>query len=175
MKNVLIPTDFSIASLNGIEKAVTALNNQPCNIILFHAFQMPYFHNDLFARRGSLPYGDLLNDNFRNACRQIKQQFPKQIKGIHIKHLYGSTAAVFRNFVDANDIDFIFLPESYVYTPIHKDSINPINLFKKSGTPFLKEKRVVEIEKGIAAHAMSSITEEKIAYAQTRAVVSSKQ
>ncbi|MGZ5246294.1 MAG: hypothetical protein ACXWV5_04480 [Flavitalea sp.] len=175
MKNVLIPTDFSIVSLQGIEKAVSALNNQPCNIILFHAFQMPYFHNDLFARRGSLPYGDLLNDNFRNACRQIKQQFPRQIKGIHIKHLYGSTAAVFRNFVDANDIDFIFLPEAYVFTPIHKDSINPINLFKKSGTPFLKEKRAVEIEVGLAEHAMSSITEEKIAYARPREVVSSKQ
>ena len=52
--------------------------------------------------------------------------------------MFGNSNAVFRNFIDANDIDLIVYPEYYVFRPVHGDSVNPHNMFMKSGTPMLR-------------------------------------
>lgn len=43
MTNILIPTDLSAASLQLAEKAIRALEPRNANIILFHAFDLPYY------------------------------------------------------------------------------------------------------------------------------------
>lgn len=148
MRNVLVPTDFSPASFDLVEKAIHTMGGQPVNIILFHAFQMPFFISDLI-RNQRQPYHDLLTDGFRNACKQIKQQYPKQVNSIVFRHPYGNTPAIFRNFADAHDIDLIVYPEPYEFVPVHKDSVNPDRLFKKSRIPLLRQfkpkRRIISI------------------------------
>jgi hypothetical protein len=148
MRNVLVPTDFSSASFDLVEKAIQTMGEQVVNITLFHAFQIPFFVSDLI-RNHRQPYHDLLTDTFRNNCKQIKQQFPKQVNSIVFRHLYGNTPAVFRHFVDANDIDLIVYPEQYEFIPVHPDSVNPDRMFKKSRVPLLRQfktkRRIVTI------------------------------
>jgi len=148
MRNVLIPTDFSAASFDLVEKAIHTMGEQVLNITLFHAFQMPFFVSDLI-RNQHKPYHDLLTDAFRNSCKQIKQQHPRQVNSIVFRHLYGNTPAVFRHFVDANDIDLIVYPELYEFIPVHADSVNPDSMFKKSRVPLLRQfklkRRVITI------------------------------
>jgi hypothetical protein len=149
MRNVLIPTDFSTASFDLVEKTIQTMGEQVVNITLFHAFQIPFFVSDLIRNKRH-PYHDLLTDTFRNNCKQIKQQFPKQVNSINFRHLYGNTPAVFRHFVDANDIDLIVYPELYEFIQVHPDSVNPDSMFKKSRVPLLrqfkvKQRRVVTI------------------------------
>jgi hypothetical protein len=141
MRNVLIPTDFSVASLELADKTAQTLEGESLNIILFHAFEIPFFVVDMLDIRSKLPYADLVTEPFRNACKRVKLQHSKTIHSIVIRHLYGSTAAVFRNFVDANDIDLIVCPDFYVFQAVHKGSVNPVPLFKKGGVPLLKEFR----------------------------------
>jgi hypothetical protein len=138
MRNVLIPTNFSMATFDLVEKTLQSMGEQPVNIILFHAFQMPFFVSDMI-RNKKQPYHDLLTDAFRNSCKHIKQQYPKQLQSITFKHLYGNTPAVFRNFVDANDIDLIVYPEQYEFQQVHADSVNPDKMFKKCGLPLLRQ------------------------------------
>jgi len=149
MRNVLVPTDFSTASFDLVEKTIQTMGEQVVNITLFHAFQIPFFVSDLI-RNQRHPYHDFLTDTFRNNCKQIKQQFPKQVSSINFRHLYGNTPAVFRHFVDANDIDLIVYPEQYEFIQIHPDSVNPDRMFKKSNVPLLrqfkaKQRRIVTI------------------------------
>jgi hypothetical protein len=138
MRNILVPTDFSSASFDLVEKAIQTMGEQVVNITMFHAFQIPFFVSDLI-RNQRQPYHDLLTDSFRNNCKQIKQQFPKQVNSIVFRHLYGNTPVVFRHFVDANDIDLIVYPEQYEFIPVHADSVNPDRMFKKSNVPLLRQ------------------------------------
>lgn len=138
MRNVLVPTDFSNASFDLVEKTIQTMGGQTIDITLFHAFQIPFFPGDLI-RNQKQPYHDLLTDAFRNSCKRIKQQHPKQVQRIVFRHLYGNTPAVFRNFVDANDIDLIVYPEPYEFIQVHPDSVNPDRMFKKSGIPLLRQ------------------------------------
>lgn len=137
MTNILIPTDFTAASLQLAEKTIQALETKGCNIILFHAFELPTSEFDLLTRRK--PYTDLVTDSFRQACKQLKDQYPKAIQKICFKFMDGSSAPLFRNFADANDIDLIVCPDHYQYVSIHKLSVDPRPLFKKSGIKVIRE------------------------------------
>ncbi len=136
MRNILVPTDFTPASFDLVENTIQTMGEQVLNIMLFHAFQMPFFTGDLI-RNQRKPYHDLLTDAFRNNCKQIKQQFPKQVNTITFRHLYGNTPAVFRNFVDANDIDLIVYPDQYEFIKVHPDSVDPERMFKKKRIAFI--------------------------------------
>ncbi|WP_127131248.1 universal stress protein [Pseudoflavitalea rhizosphaerae] len=138
MRNVLIPTDYSLASLELVEKTVQCLQHQNLNIILFHAFEIPFHVTDIVGNNGKLPYRDIVTDAFRNGCKRLKEQFPKAIQSILLRHLYGNTSAVFHNFCDANEIDLIVFPDHFVFTPVHPQSVNPAPLFRKAGLPLLK-------------------------------------
>jgi hypothetical protein len=53
----------------------------------------------------------------------------------------GNTAAIFRNFADANAIDMIYCPEQYVFKPVHRRSVDPVPLFRKSGISLVRQLR----------------------------------
>jgi len=139
MRNVLIPTDFSIDSLQLVERTVAAFKDQSMNIILFHAFDLNCQAPDRLGNSTRIPYAHLLTDEFRNACKRIKTANARTVQNIHIRHLYGSTVAVFRNFIDANDIDMIICPDHFVFNAVTPQSINPVKLFKKCGIPVITE------------------------------------
>jgi hypothetical protein len=138
MTNILVPTDFTPASFQLAEQALQAMEGRPVNITLFHAFEISDSETDLLTNR-SKPYQSLLTESFRLSCKQLKDQYPKQLQKICFKFMDGSTARLFRNFVDANEIDMIFCPDHYNYIPVHKQSVDPRPLFKKSGITVLRE------------------------------------
>jgi Universal stress protein family len=138
MTNVLVPTDFTPASLKTVEQAVKYFAEGKVNIILFHAFEIPQFPFEMIRHGYKEPSAELVNEPFRQACKQLKEQCPKEISKIMVRCMNGDTRAVFKNFAEANDVDFIWYPEDYIYTRVHKRSVNPIPLFNKCGVPFLK-------------------------------------
>jgi hypothetical protein len=135
MKNVLAPTDFTSNSIKEAIQIVKGLNEK-VNIVFFHAFQHPFFYNDLV--RASAPYATLMTDELRQSCRQLKDQFPESIGSVTFSFMRGDTVALFRNFLDANSIDAIVCSEDYRYEKVHKDSVNPVPLFKRCGKQILQ-------------------------------------
>lgn len=138
MTNLLIPTDCSVNSVKEVEQAVKSLAGRKVNIVLFHAFSMPVSSLDLITGAHKHPYNEVMNENFRQACKQLKDKYPQSIQKINFKYMLGDTLAVFRNFADANDIDMIHVPETYNYVKIHQRSLNPLSFFNKCGIPFYK-------------------------------------
>jgi hypothetical protein len=136
MTNLLVPTDFTPASLKLAEQAVKVLNHE-VNIILFHAFDLPFFYADLI-RPERQPWHELLNDDLRQACKQIKERHPGLISSISFGFMQGNTNALFRNWIEANEIDVIACPAGYTYTKIHNLSLNPLPFFKKSRIKLLQ-------------------------------------
>ncbi|MFN4316200.1 MAG: hypothetical protein ACK4E0_18070 [Chitinophagaceae bacterium] len=139
MRNVLIPTDFSVDSLHWVEQTLQALDDQPISINLFHAFDMNISAPDVLGQSRRVPYAHLLTDEFRQACKRLKDKYPKILKGIQLRHMYGNTANLFRNFIDAHDIDLIVAPKYFRWQPVAPGSIDPSGFFAKAGIPVLSE------------------------------------
>lgn len=129
MINLLVPTDFTPASVRLAAQAVKSLNRK-ANIVFFHAFEMPFYHHDMLT--GTPPYVGLMNEGLRQACRQLKDQYPHLIGSVTFRFMRGNSNSLFRNFIEANNINMIACPQDYIYTKVHKDSINPIGFFKRS-------------------------------------------
>jgi len=137
MTNILVPTDFTPASLDMAESALMSGNYEKCNIILFHAFELPSSPFDLL-RGYRDPLDELMTEPFRQACKQLKDDYGKQVNKIIVRGMTGDTRAVFRNWAEANDIDIIYCPENYFFKPAHPRSIDPVYLFKKCSIPVVK-------------------------------------
>ena len=139
MTNILIPTDFTAASLQLAEQTVKAFDTRNANIILFHAFELPASEFDLLVPGRRKPYAELMTDEFRHACKQFKSKYPQAVQIISFRFMEGNSAPLFRNFVDANEIDLIVCPDHYQYVPVHKLSADPRPLFRKSGIKVIRE------------------------------------
>jgi hypothetical protein len=138
MTNILVPTDFSPASLKLAEGALKSGNYEKCNLVLFHAFELPSSPHDLLGTCYRDPSGEFITESFRQACKQLKDENAKQVNKIIVRCMAGNTRAVFRNFAEANDIDLIYCPEEYYFNPIHPRSVDPCSLFRKCGVPVVK-------------------------------------
>lgn len=147
MANVLIPTDFTQASLQLAAQALDALNVSPVNIILFHAFEQPQTEFELLSPTRPRPFANLVTEDLRQACKQFKDKHSTKVQKIYFRFLEGETAPLFRNFIDANEVDLIFCPENYVPVKVHNLSIDPRPLFKKAGVPLVKETAVRQHKK----------------------------
>jgi Universal stress protein family len=139
MANILVPTDFTAASLKLAEQALKNTADQKVTIILFHAFEVSAFPFELIRPGHKDPSFELMTESFRIACKQLKDEYPQRVNKILVRCMNGNTKALFKNFAEANDIDLIFCPENYVFAKVHKQSVNPVNLFKKCGVPVVKE------------------------------------
>ncbi len=137
MKNVLIPTDFSYASLGLIARAALTLKGR-FNIILFHAFQMPDSLIDVVSRHSINHHGDYITDGLRIRCKKLKAAYPN-IGNISFRIMYGSTLAAFEHYAEANDIDLIIWPDELELVPVNRDSVDPTRMFKKSGIEMLRK------------------------------------
>ncbi len=147
MTNILIPTDFTPASIKMAEQALQVLELRTVNIVFFHAFELPPSEFELLDPSRPKPYANVLNDSFRQGCKQLKEQNPEAIQKVCFKFLEGNSAPLFRNFIDANEIDIIFYTPHYKFVPINKRSADPLPLFKKSGIKVINELTVPRVER----------------------------
>ena len=137
MTTILIPSDFTAATLQLAEQAVKGLNRE-VNIVLFHALDLPFYTNDLI-RPEHQPGHNLVTDEFRQGCRQLKMKYPWFINSIKCKFMQGNSNALFRNWADANNIDLIIFPFHFTHTRIHPRSLHPEVFFLNSGLPLIQD------------------------------------
>ncbi|GAA0534146.1 hypothetical protein [Chitinophaga japonensis] len=137
MKNILIPTDFSIRSLELVKAAVHANINERMNILLFHCFKMSDNIQELMMLSRRMKDYEHISDEFRAVCAQLQDRYPARINSIKVECFYGSTLAVFKNYLYGNDISLIVYDEQYRFEKVNKSSIDPLNIIKKSGCELL--------------------------------------
>lgn len=136
MKTILIPTDFSLQSLNIIKNAVTHFSDERLKIVLFHALHMPTDIQDLLFINKQAPH-EKITEAFRHDCAALKKKHSDVITGITFKSMYGNTPAVFRNFIEANGIDCIYMPEHIMLRNAYPDSVELRSLFRHANVPFI--------------------------------------
>jgi hypothetical protein len=133
MKNILIPTDFTLHSINMVENYLERLNQKNINLIFFSVFALPESEQDIVGSSAK-PHLQVMNEPFRKACKKLKGKFEDTIATIQYKYLYGNSRRVFTNFLEYNKIDLIFCPQQHFDFP-HKKCIDPHPLIKAVKTP----------------------------------------
>ena len=131
MVNVLIPTDFSPASLDRAAIAVRVMEERH-NILLFHAVDMPDSLREALSKAGINSYSAWINEAIRLKCKRMKAA-NNLIGNISFRVMYGTTVAAFKGFAEANAIDTIIIPAGYSFSFTLRESINPLQMFHKSG------------------------------------------
>jgi hypothetical protein len=142
--NILIPTDFSLASLNAISAFIQQQPNpdQRFKISLVHFLQLSDSISELLMlSRRSREY-QYISAEFEEQLANYRRQYPGQIAMLHTEFFYGSTVAVFKNYLEAQQIDKIVALHEHPYQKLTQNSIDPTLLLQRSGYELLIVKPV---------------------------------
>jgi hypothetical protein len=130
-QNVLIPTDFTIESLN-LLKAAAALDPRPKRVLLFHAIHLSDSITDLLFFSKARFIESIANEDFWTAVKIIRNRYASVIKSVETDLFVGRNRAAFENFVVGNSIDAILVPEQYMFRRLHSKSADPLRFIRRS-------------------------------------------
>lgn len=132
MKNILIPSDFTVQSLNYLASLLPQVASERLNILLVHAFAMPDSLVDLMLLSRRNEENEYVSAEFQKHCQQWEKAHRDRIHSIRVKCFYGSTKALFKNFLEGHRIDLIAYPKQYPYKNLCKTSVDLTKLIEKS-------------------------------------------
>ncbi|MDO1450221.1 hypothetical protein Q0590_28330 [Rhodocytophaga aerolata] len=133
MKNILIPSDFTLQSLDCVEDVVQSFKSERITIVFVHVFIVSSSIVDLMLlsrRRKEYSY---ISDQFWNECKRLEKEYSERINSIKVECFYGNTVAVFKNYLEGLKIDLIVYPQLYTFKQLCKESCDPAKLIAKSG------------------------------------------
>lgn len=111
-RTVLIPTDFSIESLN-LFKYAAQHAPESLNIVLVHGIHLSDSIFDLLFRTRTGSISKLTNPDFDDACRILCNKYASRINSLRIEIFSGFTQSAFQNFLEGNRITEILAPKTY--------------------------------------------------------------
>ena len=131
--NILIPTDFSLASLNAVTALIKKHPEQKFNIFLVHFLSLSDSISDLLMLSRRNREYQHISPEFEQQVNAFRQCHPQNIIRIHAEFFYGNTVAVLKNYLEARDITTIAALHDHTYLKLTKNSIDPTLLMQRSG------------------------------------------
>ena len=142
MKHIIIPTDFSIRSLQPVHAAMDRFEGESVRISLLHLLHMPVGIPDLFTRASSALPADAIQSEFRNACEVLKNKYASRLVQLNTVIRYGSTAPFLRNLIEGMKADAVLVCDPIGLTVPTKISVDMVPLLSKL------EGRVIRANRG---------------------------
>jgi hypothetical protein len=137
IKHVLIPTDFTVKSLQVVRYALEDAGTARLNILLFHMVDIPHSITDLLFFSKEQLRKKLINQDFKDACAVLRNKYASSVADIQCEVFYGSTAAVFENYVDARKVDVIMYNKSLALKKIDARSVDSYALIRRCHKPLM--------------------------------------
>jgi hypothetical protein len=158
IKNVLIPSNFTVESLHVVKSILSSSqDNSKYNFILVYGASLSDSSIDLLFYSKSRMLREYSSKDFDDALNVLKNKYASKINSIRKDIFSGIHQNAFNNFLQANNIAEIHIPETF-----KSSSSGSINLFKfieNSSLPV----QVVDIpmtagvpEKGMVAEIFAS-------------------
>lgn len=135
IKTVLIPTDFSIESLNLFKYAAQEAKDENINVIFLHGVSLNFSITDLLFYSKKALVESLSNNDFRDACEIITNKFASRIHATRIEIFTGTRQRAFEQFIEANRVSEILIPKEYTFKFSDQRSFDPTPFIKKSSLP----------------------------------------
>jgi hypothetical protein len=137
MKTILIPTDFNTKSLEAIPALVDKYYPEQVDVLLVHMMSVTDCVRELLMlSRRSAEYRHIPQE-FYATCTELKNTY-SQLANIRIEFFYGNTVAVFKNYLENNEVDAILQDDAYEYKMLNKTSIHPSVLTSRCADLLIK-------------------------------------
>lgn len=128
-KNIIIPSDFNPACICHLSSLIKHYPNESLNITFVHFMGLSDSIVDLLILdRRNRDYQHV-SSSFLEECKLLKEQY----QNIQIKtnFFYGSTTAIFKNYLEANEIDLIVTSNHFTHKKLTERSYDPNLLIKR--------------------------------------------
>tara|TARA_Y100001972_G_C7653045_1_gene328504 strand:- start:1825 stop:2331 length:507 start_codon:yes stop_codon:yes gene_type:complete len=133
-KTILLPSDFSIQSLNLLITVLKDREGEKFHIILGQGFRLSSSIIELLFFSRSKMINSLTSTEFREALQIVKSKYESQILDLRIEPFYGVTQSAFDIYAQSNNIEEVFVFDGY------KPHFNHVDCFDIS--PFLTKAKV---------------------------------
>lgn len=147
MKNILLPTNLSVASLYPIHEICKRANGELCNIYLVHTLQTPTGIIELLNVRDREPYKKL-PANFTEAIEMLKKKYAGVINKLSFDFLYYNSRHYLINYIHARDIQSVYILADYNYQGGTKKSVDCVKVLHKCGVPVTAVNKAAREEVG---------------------------
>jgi hypothetical protein len=133
MKHILIPTDFSVQSLNAVHAAMATYNEASVKITLFHLMRMPDEIPDILFRSMRNKHLSLITEEFREGCEILENRYGSALQCLNIKFGFGTTVAYVKNLLEGEKITDIMVCPDIQLKMTSPRSIEMLSMLKKTG------------------------------------------
>lgn len=114
MKNILMPTDLTLASLYPIHDICRANAGIPCNIYLLHSLYMPTGIADLLFHQQRKPYNEL-SPQFTEALEMLRKKYAPTLQLLSFEFCWSNTRSYIRHYMESREITTIYMLEDHPY------------------------------------------------------------
>jgi len=114
-KTILIPTDFTVESLNLVKQSCIDHQDEKINIVLIHAINMSNTITDLLFFSKNKVIEKLSHESFHEGCSILLNRFSETVNSFRKELFSGYNQSAFNNFIEANQIDKVYVPEEYEF------------------------------------------------------------
>lgn len=124
-KNVLIPTDFQMDSLNIIKKVVHDLKDgDTVSITLLHGYYLTDSISDLLFHSKKDILNQIVPTAFYEGCDLLKNKYASQLSQVKIDLFHGLNKRAFKSYISSNRIDKVYIPEGLITRKATKRSFD---------------------------------------------------
>jgi hypothetical protein len=134
-KVIMLPTDFSVESLNTLKLAIDQYEGNKVRVLLVYAENPSDSITELLFYNPYNTIRKLRSKTFDEALAVLKNRYESSIESLCIKVFHGTTTSALKSFVEANQIDEILLPKSYQFK-LPKNGFDLTPIVKKSKLPY---------------------------------------
>lgn len=132
-KRILIPTDFTVESLNVVKLMLSEeKEHNKLDIILLHGLSLTESITDLLYFSKAKTIQSLSNSAFEEGCGIIKNKFESRINSMRVDLFFGSNQNAFDNYVEALQVEKAFLPANYKFQLTNSKSFDLLNFINNS-------------------------------------------
>lgn len=128
-KTILIPTDFTMESLN-LYKHVMQTTLVDVHVIFLHCVTPSDSIMDLLFTSSDDIAESLVTRDFKEACSIIKNRYGSHRSTEVVTIFRGRNRNAFINLIDANQVDEIVVPKEYRFVSAHSRSVDPMLFIK---------------------------------------------
>ena len=135
MKHILIPTDFSIDSLNTVHAAIANYGEEKLKITLFHLLTMSSDISELMFPSMRNKHHQMISDDFHEACEILQNRYHSKVHSLRIKFGFGDTVSYLRNFIEGAKVDLIVVGQGVPLSLPSSRSVKMMPILERTGFP----------------------------------------
>ncbi len=123
-KNFILPTDFSVKSLNLVREALEMFPNTRVNLWLVHGIHLPTSITELLFYSKLRHLARLQNEEFKSACHMIRNKYHDQLYSMNVDLINSINPSYIKAFIEAREITEVLIAKNYKFRSVEVNSFD---------------------------------------------------